>query len=165
MSSSIVNYRDCSPSNVIFNDYHYNNMIMLLYDINMTWFDINVRKQKWRKIILPMYKARWCDCGAQRISLSRGWRVSRQNANTYRQFIPKPRWNDSNQRFHDDIRLYYSGFVTKNPIVTGSLSENGVPLRLPESSRLWEWITANNTLSSAIIISQWYRAFVIKSLE
>lgn len=38
------------------------------------------------------------------------------------QFTPKPRWNDSNQRFQDDTRLYYSGFVTKNPIVVGSLS-------------------------------------------
>ena len=39
----------------------------------------------------------------------------------------------------------------------------GVPLRLPESNRpSWEWITANNTLSSAIIISQWYSAFTIK---
>lgn len=81
------------------------------------------------------------------------------------QFTPKPRWSDSNQRFQDDTRLYYSGFVTKNPIVVGSLSGKffGVPLRLPESNRpSWEWITANNTLSSAIIISQWYSAFTIK---
>lgn len=38
------------------------------------------------------------------------------------QFKPKPRWNDSNQRFQYDSRLYYSGFLTKNPIVLGSLS-------------------------------------------
>lgn len=38
-----------------------------------------------------------------------------------------------------------------------------VPQRLLQSNRpSWEWITANNTLSSAIIISQWYSAFRIK---
>lgn len=91
-------------------------------------------------------------------SRCRAWRRETRITPSRPQFTPKPRWNDSNQRFQDDTRLYYSGFVTKNPIVAGSLSGKfGVPLRLPESNR--QWISSNNTLSSAIIISQWYSGF------